>query len=46
MSNYETLSMYHARSFVPFLVSAASKNFVVMVVLASYIFLRKRRADA
>jgi hypothetical protein len=46
MSNYETLSMYHTRSFVPFLASAASKNFVVMVVLASYIYLRKRRADA
>ena len=46
MSNYETLSMYHARPFVSFLVSAATKNFVVMVVLASYIYLRKRRADA
>ena len=46
MSNYETLSMYHAMPFGPFLVSAAIKNFVVMVVLASYIYLRKRRADA
>jgi hypothetical protein len=46
MSNYETLSMYHARSFVSFLVYAATKNFVVMVGLASYIYLRKRRADA
>lgn len=46
MSNYETLSMYHAMPFAPFLVSAAIKNFVVMVVLASYIYLRKKRANA
>jgi hypothetical protein len=46
MSNHETLSMYHAMPFVSFLISAATKNFVVMVVLASYIYLKKRRADS
>jgi len=38
--------MYHAMPFVSFLISAATKNFVVMVVLASYIYLKKRRADS
>jgi hypothetical protein len=46
MSNHETLSMYHAMPFVSFLVSAATKNFAVMLVLASYIYLRKKLADA
>jgi hypothetical protein len=42
MSNYETLSMFHATPFISFLVSAAAKNFMVMVVLASYIYLRQK----
>ncbi len=43
-SNYETLPMYNTRPFTAFLVSAGINNFAVMIVLASYIYLRKRKA--
>jgi hypothetical protein len=46
MSNYETFRMYRAMPFVSFLFSVATKNFVAMVVLASFIYLRKRREIA
>ena len=46
MANYEALPMYHAMPFGPFLVSAGIKNFVVMIVLASYIYLRRRQVNA
>lgn len=45
-SNYETLAMFNAMPFTAFLVSAGIRNFAVMMVLASYIYLRKRNAHA
>jgi hypothetical protein len=45
-SNYETLAMYNMKPFTAFLVSAGINNFAVMIVLASYIYLRKSKANA
>ena len=46
MANYEALSMYHDMPFVSFLVYAGINNFAVMIVLASYIYIKKRRVNA
>jgi hypothetical protein len=42
-SNYGTLSMYNMKPFMAFLVIAGIDNFSVMIVLASYIYLRKSK---
>ena len=45
-SNYETLAMYNMKPLTAFLVSAGINNFAVMIVLASYIYLRKSKPNA
>ena len=42
ISNHETLPMYQVMPFASFVVSAGIKNFMVMVMLASYVYLRKK----
>ena len=44
-SNYETFSMFQAMSFTTFLVAAGVKNFAAMIVLASYVYLRKSQSN-
>jgi hypothetical protein len=45
-ANYETVAMFHAMPFTAFLVGAGIKNFMVMIVLASYVYLRKSQSNA
>ncbi len=40
-SNYESVAMFHTMPFTAFLVGAGIKNFSAMIVLASYVYLRK-----
>lgn len=45
-SNYESVAMFHAMPITAFLVSAGIKNFTAMIVLASYVYLRKSQSNA
>ena len=45
-SNYETVAMFHAMPFTAFVVGAGIKNFAVMIVLASYVYIRKSQSNA
>lgn len=45
-SNYETVAMFHAMPLTAFLVGAGIKNFAAMIVLASYVYLRKSQSNA
>ena len=45
-SNYETAAMFHVMPFTAFLVGAGIKNFAAMIVLASYVYLRKSQSNA
>lgn len=45
-SNYETVPMFQAMPFTAFLVGAGIKNFPAMIVLASYVYLRKIQSKA
>ena len=45
-SNYETVPMFQAMPFTAFLVGAGIKNFAAMIVLASYVYLRKSQSNA
>jgi hypothetical protein len=45
-SNYESVAMFHAMPFTAFLVGAGVKNFAAMIVLASYVYLRKSQSNA
>ena len=42
-SNYETVPMFQAMPFTAFLVGAGIKNLAAMIVLASYVYLRKNQ---
>ncbi|MDO9387582.1 MAG: hypothetical protein Q7T65_12850 [Thiobacillus sp.] len=45
-SNYEIVAMFHAMPFTAFLVGAGIRNFSAMIVLASYVYLRKSQTNA
>jgi hypothetical protein len=45
-SNYETVPMFQAMPFTAFFVGAGIKNFAAMIVLASYVYLRKSQSNA
>jgi hypothetical protein len=45
-SNYESAAMFHAMPFTAFLVGAGIKNFAAMIVLASYVYLKKSQSNA